>query len=263
MNAHRPPTELAPSSLSVQQNDSQKITDPRLRRQPLMVGKLLRDLRDYPGHPVTLAALELAALLLLRPGELRQLEWAWVDLPGALMKLPAALMKRGKAEKTIGRPHLVPLAPQSVELLAGLQRLTGAGRHVFPGLTNGQRCLSENAVPSALRLMGYAHDDLTVNGFRVMAGTMLAKSLGVDSAVIDAQLDHTGPDTSGQTCEPTRYLAQRIAMMSRWADFIDELRFIPNECEMPTTTGNCRFIPLTARQLYCHDGALSIPPEPK
>ena len=46
---------------------------------PKRAGELLRAMGDYDGHPVTRAALALSALLLLRPGELRHMEWAWID----------------------------------------------------------------------------------------------------------------------------------------------------------------------------------------
>ena len=140
---------------------------------------------DYQGHAVTRAALELSALLLLRPGELRHMEWAWIDLAGALLTLPPEVMKRKKAAKADGPPHLVPLALQAVERLTELQRLTGAGRFVFPALTSGQRCMSENTVRSALRRLGYGNDDMTAHGFRATARTTISERLGVDAEVIE------------------------------------------------------------------------------
>jgi integrase len=68
---------------------------------------------DYAGHPITRAAPPLLALLFRRPGELRQLECAWVDLKGAVVTIPSALMKRSKADKANRAPHVVPLAPQA------------------------------------------------------------------------------------------------------------------------------------------------------
>ena len=101
---------------------------------PDEAGKLLRDVMAYEGHPVTRAALKLSALLLLRPGELRHMEWAWLDLDGATLTVPAEVMKRRKAEKANGPPHVVPLAPQAVAIFNDLQPLTGGpGRkYVFP-----------------------------------------------------------------------------------------------------------------------------------
>lgn len=72
--------------------------------EPAKAAELLRAMGDYAGHPVTRAALALSALLFLRPGELRQLEWAWVDLDGAQVTIPGALMKRRKDDKLNGAP---------------------------------------------------------------------------------------------------------------------------------------------------------------
>ena len=47
---------------------------------------LLRDVSGYSGRPVTRAALSLSAMLLLRPGELRAMEWAWLDVGAAHWK---------------------------------------------------------------------------------------------------------------------------------------------------------------------------------
>ncbi len=161
---------------------------------PKQAGVLPRDIAEYQGHPVTRAALALSSLLLLRPGELRHMEWAWVDLGSAMVTVPAQVMKRTKAEKADGPPHLVPLAPQAVALLRELQPLTGHGRYVFPALTTGERCMSENTVRSALRRLGYGNDDMTTHGFRAMARTMAAERLDIASEeVIEAQLAHAVP----------------------------------------------------------------------
>ena len=86
---------------------------------PLRAGALLRDMMTCQGHPVTRAALALSALL-LRPGELRHMEWAWIDLESALLTVPGEVMKRTKADKASGPPHAVPLAPQAVATLRDL-----------------------------------------------------------------------------------------------------------------------------------------------
>ncbi len=71
--------------------------------EPKRAAELLRAMGDYAGHPVTRAALALSALLFLRPGELRQLEWAWVDFDDAMVTIPAALMKRRRTKRRMGR----------------------------------------------------------------------------------------------------------------------------------------------------------------
>jgi len=192
--------------------------------QPEEVRALLKDLAAYRGHPVTRAALGLSALLLLRPGELRAMEWAWVDANAAMLTIPAERMKRKKADKANGIPHLVPLALQARAILEELRPLTGHGQYVFPSLLTGERCMSENTVRAALRRLGYTNDDMTAHGFRAMARTMAAERLNVQPEVIEAQLAHTVPDPLGRAYNRTQYLEQRRDLMTQWADYVDKLR---------------------------------------
>ena len=193
---------------------------------PVQAGKLLRDAMGYEGHPVTRAALQLSALLLLRPGELRHMEWAWIDFDGATLTVPAEVMKRKKADKLDGPPHVVPLAPQALDVLRELVPLTGGDgrRYVFPSLLSDARCMSENTVRGALRRMGYGNDDMTAHGFRAMARTIIAERLGVAPEVIEAQLAHAVGDALGRAYNRTQFLEQRRDMMARWADYLDRLR---------------------------------------
>lgn len=193
---------------------------------PVEAGKLLRDAMAYEGHPVTRAALQLSALLLLRPGELRHMEWAWIDFDGATLTVPAEVMKRKKADKADGPPHLVPLAPQALTILTDLQPLTGGEgrRFVFPSLLTGERCMSENTVRGALRRMGYSNDEMTAHGFRAMARTMIAERLEIAPEVIEAQLAHAVSGSLGRSYDRTQFLDQRREMMIRWADYLDRIR---------------------------------------
>lgn len=191
---------------------------------PKQGGELLRDLMAYSGHPVTRAALQLSALLLLRPGELRQLQWAWVDLEAGTVTIPGELMKRTRDDKANGPPHLVPLAPQAVAIFKDLAPLTGEKLYVFPSLHTGERPMSENTVNVALRRMGYDRETMTAHGFRAMARTMIAERLGVVPDVIEAQLAHAVSDALGRAYNRTQFLAQRCDMMAKWADYLDRLR---------------------------------------
>lgn len=192
--------------------------------EPDEVAALLRAMADYKGSPVTRAALDLSALLLLRPGELRHIEWRWIDVGAATLAVPAHLMKRRIADKAAGAPHLVPLARQAAAIFEALRPITGAGRYVFPALTGRDRCMSENTVRAALRRLGYGNDEMTAHGFRAMARTLIAERLGVQAEVIEAQLAHAVPDVNGRAYNRTSFLEQRRAMMQQWADYLDRLR---------------------------------------
>ena len=149
---------------------------------------------------------------------------ASVPCCGLVLTVPGEVMKRTKADKASGPPHVVPLAPQAVAILRELQPLTGHGRFVFPSLLTGERCMSENTVRGALRHMGYANDDMTAHGFRAMARTMIAERLGIAPEVIEAQLAHAVADSLGRAYNRTQYLDQRRDMMTAWADYLDRLR---------------------------------------
>lgn len=192
--------------------------------QPAKVGELLRAIQGYRGMPATRAALQLAPLLFQRPGELRRAEWEEMDLDAALWTIPSARMKRTQAGKESGAPHLVPLSRQAVAILKDLQPLTGAGRFVFPNPRGKDRPMSENAVLTALRRMGYEKDEMTGHGFRAMARTMLVEQLGVDELIVEAQLGHGVRDSLGRAYNRTEFMRQRSSMMQAWADYLDKLR---------------------------------------
>jgi hypothetical protein len=61
--------------------------------EPDQVGDLMRAIDGYHGHPVTRAALFLSALLFQRPGNIRQMEWAELDLEARMWAIPSAKMK--------------------------------------------------------------------------------------------------------------------------------------------------------------------------
>ena len=118
---------------------------------PVKLGELLRAIDAYQGTPTVRAALALAPLVFLRPGELRKAVWAEFDLDGAVWTVPAARMNGRLKAKQNGPDHVVPLAPQAVAILRDLHPLTGAGTYVFPNPLTPDRPLSDNGVLSALR----------------------------------------------------------------------------------------------------------------
>ena len=190
---------------------------------PTRFGELLRHIRAYHGGPIVKTALQLAPMLFQRPGELRGMAWAELDLDAALWSIPAQRMKGTKASKNDNGPHLVPLPRQAVALLKALQPLTGGGALVFRGEKNHDKPLSENSLRVALLALGYPATEQTVHGFRATARTMLAEQLNVDPLVTEQQLAHTVKDSLGRAYNRTTYMKQRKAMMQQWADYLDRL----------------------------------------
>ena len=209
--ADRDPTaDLRGALTPVKSKPHAAITD------PAKIGDLLRALDGYAGQPVTAAALKLGPLLFVRPGELRRMEWAELDLEGAEWRIPAEKMKMRDA-------HLVPLASQAVAILRDLQPLTGRSRYVFPSLRTADRPMSENTVNAALRRLGFDGDTMTGHGFRAMASTRL-NELGWKPDVIERQLAHAERNKVRAVYNRAQYMAERQTMMQAWADYVDSLR---------------------------------------
>ena len=193
--------------------------------EPAKVGSLLRAIDAYSGQPMTRAALALSALLFQRPGNVRQMEWAWVDIDHAMLTIPSQNMKRRIHQKINGRPHLVPLAPQAVAYLKELIPLTGHGRYVFPSLRTGERPMSDNTINAALRRMGFDKDEMSAHGFRATARTLMIERIkGISADVIEAQLAHGKSGPLGSAYDRAEFMEQRCNMMHEWAAYLDKLR---------------------------------------
>ncbi len=193
--------------------------------EPAKAGELLRAIDGYTGQPMTRAALLLSALLFQRPGNIRAMEWSWLNLDDGVLTIPAESMKRRLHEKINGRPHFVPLAPQAVQVLRALQPLTGHGRYVFPSLRTGERPMSENTVNAALRRLGFGSEEMSAHGFRAMARTLIVENIpGIHPDVIEAQLAHGKSGPLGAAYDRAEFMQQRRQMMVTWADYLDKLR---------------------------------------
>lgn len=187
------------------------ITDPK------EVAPLLRAIDGYSGHFVVKCALRLAPMFFVRPGELRNAEWAEVDLDEAVWNIPAHKMKMKQS-------HIVPLCKQAAQILTELKELTGASRYVFPSGRSFARPMSNNAILAALRRMGYDKDTMTGHGFRAMARTILDEVLQIRPDFIEHQLAHAVRDPNGRAYNRTAHLAERRKMMEKWANYLDELK---------------------------------------
>ena len=209
--AQRDPTaDLRGALAPINVTNRAAVTDPR------EVAQLLRALDGYKGHPIVEAALKLAPLVFVRPGELRAAEWAEINLEAGEWRIAAHRTK-------MRRPHLVPLAKQAAAILREVEPLTGRGRYVFPSPRTSQRPLSDNAITAALRRIGYTGEQMSWHGFRAMASTLL-NELGFPPDIIELQLAHQERDEVRAAYNRAQRLDERRKMMHAWADYLDSLR---------------------------------------
>jgi len=184
-------------------------------KEPKAIGGLLRAIADYRGSFVTKCALQLAPLVFVRPGELRAAEWSEIDFDLAEWRIRAERMK-------MGEQHIVPLSTQALAILRELHPLTGTGRYLFPSARTTERPMSNNAVLSALRRMGYEKTEMTGHGFRSMASTLLNEQ-GWHRDAIERQLAHGERDPVRAAYNSAEHLPERRRMMQAWADYLDQL----------------------------------------
>jgi len=150
------------------------LTDPR------EVGELLLELDGY---------LKLQPLVFLRPFELRNLEWEWVDFDEAQLRIPRAHMK---GKRTY---HLVPLAIQALAILKEL--------HAEPAKT-----LSSSTITRALRRLGYSGEEMTDHGFRTVASTPPNEDGTWRPDAIERQLSHQEDDEVRGAYDAAEYLGE-------------------------------------------------------
>ncbi len=183
--------------------------------EPKQLAGILRAMDGYEGMLTVQCALRLAPLVFVRPGELRMAEWKDIDLDVAEWRYIVT--------KT-NTPHVVPLSRQAVEILRELQPLTGNGRFVFPGARTNRRPMSDNAILAAMRRMGIGKEEMSGNGFRAVARTILDEVLTVRPDLIEHQLAHAVRDPNGRAYNRTAHLPERRKMMQQWADYLDKLK---------------------------------------
>jgi integrase len=136
-------------------------------------------MEGYDGQATTVAALRLAPLTFVRPGELRMAEWTEIDCRNAQWVIPAEKMK-------MHRPHRVPLSRQALNVLEGQRQVSGHLRWVFPLVSSVRRPMSEGTINAALRWMGYSKDEMCGHGFRAMASNkacLIKPDAGIASSI--------------------------------------------------------------------------------
>jgi integrase len=190
--------------------------------------RMINDAEEDYARPITRLALRLLALTAVRPTELRGAQWyEFENLNGKepVWRIPALRMKGGHERKAeIGGDHLVPLTPQSVEVLRALWPLTGRGDLVFPSNRHGHKPMSENALGYLLNRAGY-HGHHVPHGFRAAFSTIMnewAEREGKlhDRSVIDLMLAHVPREKVERAYNRAAYMDRRRELAVIWANMV-------------------------------------------
>lgn len=187
-------------------------------------GEFLRRCDDYSGHAVTVIAMQLAPLVVLRSSEIRMGVWSEVDFDTQIWRVPQERMKGDHPGDQI-----VPLSRQAVALLLKLKAITGRRKFMFETMNAPGTPLAENTINQGYRRMGYLKNQMTLHGNRTVFSTHANEALDeeerrlFDSDWIERQLAHVDDSVRGRY-NAAEYLAPRRRMMKWWSDQCDEMR---------------------------------------
>ncbi len=183
------------------------------------IGELLRDMNSYNGTLIVKSALQILSYVFVRPSELANSKWEYIDFDKSHWVIPAELMK-------LRRDHLIPFPKQVCELLKALQPITGHHEYIFTNDKDFARPMHNETVNKTLRRIedGKYIGRIVSHGFRAMASTILNESSKFRSDVIEKQLSHQEANKVRGAYNRAEYLEERTEMMQWYADYLDELR---------------------------------------
>ncbi|AXD28656.1 integrase arm-type DNA-binding domain-containing protein [Salmonella enterica] len=190
--------------------------------------ELLSRTDSYCGRLLTRYALKLSLLFFVRSSELRFARWSEIDWQQKLWIIPeereqvenVRFSHRGTKMRT---QHIVPLSDQAIAILKQIEALSGHLSFIFPGEYDQDKCMSDNTVNKALRVMGYdTKKEVCGHGFRAMACSALSESGLWSKEAIEKQMSHQERNSvRAAYIHKAEYLEERIAMMQWWADYLD------------------------------------------
>lgn len=160
-------------------------------------------------------AMKLMLLTFLRTSELIGGKWEEIDWAKEEWHIPKERMK-------MSRPHVVPLAQQTIALLKEIQTITGDKTHIFHSPASKSMHISTGTILMGLRRMGY-QNRMTGHGFRSLASTILNEK-GYAPDWIERQLAHEDDDKIRGAYNRAEYLLERKKMMQDYADHLENVQ---------------------------------------
>lgn len=208
---------------------------------PAEFAKLLTDIDSLPDSPLfQKEILQLLALTFVRVGDVCSMRWADVNLFTKQWEF--------RPQKAGGRDDMTdlitPLAPQAVAILESMKAKTGGYEYVFYNPNRKEhkhthRQEINKLLNSPAMNNGNSYKDIhSPHGFRASAKTMLMERLGYDELITELQLGHRMMNSYGRAYSRMDMLEQRRAMLTDWANYLDQLRAgeIDNVIYFPTAT---------------------------
>ncbi|MDR3560907.1 MAG: integrase arm-type DNA-binding domain-containing protein [Negativicutes bacterium] len=166
-------------------------------------------------YPQTMNAMRLMLLTFVRTSELIEAKWEEFNFDTKEWIIPAERMK-------MRRPHIVPLARQTIEILQAQKKLTGKWEWVFANVAYPKKHMSNGTLLGALKRLGYT-GRMTGHGFRALAMSTIKEKLDYRHEVVDRQLAHAPANKVDAAYDRAKFLDERRKMMQEWADYLDNV----------------------------------------
>ena len=189
----------------------------KVKHQPAVpyrqIGDFMVNLRK--NQSMSAKALEFLILTGVRSGSVREADWSEIDFNEKLWVIP-------KEHTKAKQEHRVPLQPQAIKLLKGLEKIAGSEK-VFPSPTG--KALSDMALSQLMRGMR-DRGELTVeavpHGFRSTFRDWAAEQTNYPDEIRKAASMHTVGDAVKAAYQRTDLLEKRRHLMEEWANFLDQ-----------------------------------------
>ncbi len=187
---------------------------------PDEIAQLLKDMQNFNGSIILKSALLISAYVFVRPSELANSKWEYIDFENSQWLIPAEHMK-------MKRDHLIPFPFQVKEILESLLPITGHCPFIFHSPRDADKPMNSEAVNNALRRIdaGKYKGRMVSHGFRSMASTTLNENK-FKPDVIEKQLAHQETNKVRGAYNHAEYLEERTKMMQWYANYLDNLRLM-------------------------------------
>ena len=194
---------------------------------PAEFGKLLNDIDSLADTSIFhKEILQLLALTFARIGDICAMKWSDVNLFTKQWEFRP--QKAGNRDDMTDL--ITPLSPQAIAILESMKAKTGGHEYVF---YNPRRKEHKHTHKQAINKVlnstamndGKGYKDIhSPHGFRASAKTMLMERLGYDELITELQLGHRMMNSYGRAYSRMDMLDQRRAMLTDWANYLDDLR---------------------------------------
>lgn len=188
---------------------------------PDEIGVLFKYLEQVGSIPTIKLAVKFILLTMVRKSELLHATWDEVSFENATWTIPASRMKAG-------RPHVVYLSRQALDILITFKMCAGYSDYLLPSNNqSSQKTMSQatlnRVIDAAVKLAqeaGERIEKVSVHDLRRTASTLLHEA-GFNSDWIEKCLAHEQRGVRA-VYNKAEYAEQRRDMLQQWADIIDE-----------------------------------------